>query len=404
MFLFNFQLRYLLALSLIFLSCSFEDSEIQYEQNLVVFASIVANLPVVDTVFISRSANLSEDISTGDLWIENADVRLIDDSSKAELRFHSLGKGKYFPVHKESSVEEIENYISYVIKPGRIYHLFVKHESDSVLASTTVPAEFSISSAELGSYDCPDGKELAVGSVNVNNLKNISLEDQFQLLQNPQSLINQYDIIVDTINYRIGDCFTKSFASYPMFGVDFNDDSYSTIQIISYSLEAEEIGMEPLLDLNNDGTIEEGEFSDRNRNGLRDSCYINLIYNEEKEKFFDNDSLSYNDLSSIWKGPLLRGSAKNDNWRFNSPYRNNPFLWNIEEAPTVIGWLYFDYYGYYLMSFNATSETYFNYFSGDPLGQNIYLLPNSNIEDGFGVFYSKVSTEFIIYVKKDDSY
>ncbi len=404
MFLFNFQLRYLLALSLIFLSCSFEDSEIQYEQNLVVFASIVANLPVVDTVFISRSANLSEDISTGDLWIENADVRLIDDSSKAELIFHSLGKGKYFPLHAESSVEQIEKYINYIIKPGQIYHLLVKHESDSVLASTTVPEEFSISSAELGSYECPDGKELAVGSVNVNNFKNISLEDQFQLLQDPNRLINQYDIIVDTINYRIGDCFTKSFASYPMFGVDFNDNSYSTIQIISYALEAGEIGMEPLLDLNNDGTIEEGEFSDRNRNGLRDSCYINLIYNEEKEKFFDNDSLSYNDLSSIWKGPLLRGSENNNNWKFNSPYRNNPFLWNIEEAPTVIGWLYFDYYGYYLMSFNATSETYFNYFSGDPLGQNIYLLPNSNIEDGFGVFYSKVSTEFVVYVKKDDSY
>ena len=84
MFLFKFQFRYLLALCYIFLSCTFEDSEIQYEQNLVVFASIVANLPVVDTVFISRSANLSEDISTGDLWIENADVRLIDDSSKAE--------------------------------------------------------------------------------------------------------------------------------------------------------------------------------------------------------------------------------------------------------------------------------------------------------------------------------
>ena len=40
-----------------------------------------------------------------------------------------------------------------------------------------------------------------------------------------------------------------------MFGVDFNDNSYSTIQIISYALEAGEIGMEPLLDLNNDGTI-----------------------------------------------------------------------------------------------------------------------------------------------------
>ena len=37
-------------------------------------------------------------------------------------------------------------------------------------------------------------------------------------------------------------------------------------------------------------------------------------------------------------------------------------------------WLYFDYYGYYMMTFKSTSDSYFNYFRGDPVGQNIYLL------------------------------
>ena len=65
-------------------------------------------------------------------------------------------------------------------------------------------------------------------------------------------------------------------------------------------------------------------------------------------------------------------------------------------------WLYFDYYGYYLMTFKATSESYFNYLSGDPVGQNIYLLPDSNLEGGLGVFYSSASTSFLVYVDRYD--
>ena len=53
------------------------------------------------------------------------------------------------------------------------------------------------------------------------------------------------------------------------------------------------------------------------------------------------------------------------------------------------------------MTFNATSEAYFNYFSGDPVGQNIYLLPDTNLDGGLGVFYSSVATSFLVYVKKD---
>ena len=123
-------------------------------------------------------------------------------------------------------------------------------------------------------------------------------------------------------------------------------------------------------DNNDNGIFDEGEFfSDRNRNGSRDSCYVNLIYSDEKG-LFDNDSLDYNRVANIWKNPLKRGSA-DGTWRENSPYRNNPWLWNVDTAPSPIMWLYFDYYGYYMMTYKSTSDSYFNYFRGDPVGQNI---------------------------------
>ena len=388
-------------ISLLIQSCDFNDQEIVYEEKLVVFASIVANMPVMDTVFVSRSANLGEDIVANQLWIDDADVRLIHDSSSAELVFHSVGNGRYFPIRLGSGMEEITEYLNFIIQPGGTYRLVVVHDQDSVIATTDVPASFDISPADMGTYTCPDGEIFPVGDVDVNNLDELSLEELVQLYQDPAGFVAANNINVDSITFRFGDCFTKSFASYPMFGIDFNDDDYNTIQIISLALEANTVGLEPQLDINNDGNIDENEFSDRNRNSIRDSCYINLIYNEQKAKYFDNDSLSYNDISRIWKSPLRR-ETQEGTWRENSPYRYNPWLWNIESAPTVVMWLYFDYYGYYLMTFNATSESYFNYFSGDPVGQNIYLLPDTNLEGGLGVFYSSAATSFLVYVQKDE--
>ena len=72
-----------------------------------------------------------------------------------------------------------------------------------------------------------------------------------------------------------------------MFAVDFNEEDYNTIQIISYALEANSIDLEPFEDINQNGTFDESEdFSDRNNNGIRDSCYINLIYSEGNSFFF----------------------------------------------------------------------------------------------------------------------
>ena len=387
-------------LSLIIVSCSFDDDIINYEEQLVVFASINAGFPVFDTVFVSRTAGVNEPVDSEDLYIENANVKLINRSNGSELRFYSLGNGRYYPIdstmHRPS--DSVTNYWGdYIISSGTNYDLVVTHEEDSVIAQTNVPEKIEIAPASMPDYLCPDGTNEPVSIIDVNNLENLTYDQLRSLNENPVGYIEENDINVDSVEFKIGDCYTKSFASAPMFGVDYNQDDYNTIQIISNALEADAAELEPFDDENQNGVFDEGEnFSDRNRNGERDSCYINLIYSDEKG-LFDNDSLDYNSLANIWKDPLKRGAAVGT-WRKNSPYRNNPWLWNVDISPSPIMWLYFDYYGYYMMTFKSTSDSYFNYFQGDPVGQNIYLLPNSNFEGGLGVFYSSSSTSFIVKV------
>lgn len=380
-------------------SCDFDDNLIEYEEQLVVFASINAGLPVSDTVYVSRTAGVSESVDAQDLYIDDANVRLVNLSNGSQLDFYSLGDGRYYPI--DLSVPNLDSILihwsNYIIESGKTYRLIVTHEDDSIAAQTTVPEQMIISSEESYDYSCPDGTLEPVRMIDVNNLQNMTIQDLLWLYQNPVEYIEQNNINVDSVDFKIGDCYSKSFASAPLFSVDFNEEDYNTIQIISYALEADAVDMEPFGDENQNGIFDEGEeFSDRNRNGMRDSCFINLIYSDEKG-LFDNDSLDYNSLANIWKNPLKRGSA-DGTWRENSPYRNNPWLWNADRAPSPIMWLYFDYYGYHIMSYKSTSDSYFNYFKGDPVGQNIYLLPNSNFENGLGVFYSSSSSSFLVKV------
>ena len=388
-----------LSLSLVMQSCSFDDNTINYEEQLVVFASINAGFPVFDTVFVSRTAEVNESVDSDDLYIENADVKLINIADGSELKFYSLGNGRYYPIDMSmQNLDSISRYwLDYIISSGATYRLVVIHEEDSVIAQTSIPEKIEITSASMSEFKCPDESTEPVSIIDVNNLDNLTFEQMLSLYQNPVEYVRTNNINVDSVAFKIGDCYTKSFASAPMFGIDYNDDDYNTIQIISNALEADAVGLEPFDDENQNGIFDADEnFSDRNRNGLRDSCYVNLIYSEEKG-LFDNDSLDYNRLANIWKNPLKRGAA-DGTWRENSPYRNNPWLWNVDVAPSPIMWLYFDYYGYYMMTYKSTSDSYFNYFKGDPVGQNIYLLPDSNFEGGLGVFYSSSSASFIVKV------
>ena len=305
----------------------------------------------------------------------------INDSTNEILSFNNVGNGQYFPLPETPSNEQVTTYLNFVIQPDYRYRLVVTHENDSIMAMTTVPDSFKLSSADLGDYECSDGEVIPTKMVNVNNLEGYSIEHLSQLLLDPQDFVIENNIDVDSVVYRFGDCFTKSFASYPFFGVDFDSDNFQTIKILSFALEANVRGLEPLDSLSTILDPDSGGFVDYNYNGIRDSVFVNLIY---------DNTLGFR----IWKGSYLRDEN-------SVPYRINPWQWNIETSPTPVMWLYFNYYGYQLMTFRATSQSYFDYFSGDPVGQNIYLLPDSNFDGGLGVFYSNYSSSFLVYVKRD---
>ena len=391
------------SVAIFFQSCSFDDNNIEYEEQLVVFASINAGFPVFDTVYVSKTAGVDETVDASNLYIEDADVKLINVSDSSELNFYSVGNGRYYPIDLTmQNIDSVSRYwLEYVISSGTTYRLVVSHEGDSVIAQTSVPEEIEIAPIDMPDYECPDGSTESISTIDVNNLDNLTFDQMLSLYLDPIGYIESNSINVDSVEFKIGDCYTKSFASIPMFAVDFNEDDYNTIQIISNALETDAVGLEPFNDENSNGTFDEGEiFSDRNSNGVRDSCYINLIYSDEKG-LFDNDSLEYNRLANIWKNPLKKGGV-DGTWRENSPYRNNPWLWNADRAPSPIMWLYFDYYGHYMMTYKSTSDSYFNYFKGDPVGQNIYLLPESNFEGGLGVFYSSSSASFLVKITKPE--
>ena len=69
---------YIFLVLVVFQSCSFNDDTLKYEEQLVVFASINAGFPVFDTVFVSRTAGVDEIVDAADLYIEDADVKLIN--------------------------------------------------------------------------------------------------------------------------------------------------------------------------------------------------------------------------------------------------------------------------------------------------------------------------------------
>ena len=62
-----------------------------------------------------------------------------------------------------------------------------------------------------------------------------------------------------------------------------------------------------------------------------------------------------------------------------------------------MSWLFYDYYGYHLMTFQATDEAFFNYFQGLP-EFNTFVLPASNVVGGYGLVSSSASKSFLVYV------
>ena len=358
---------FILFLTIIF-SCIDEDPA-KYEEKLVVYASLTAGFPMGvlgDTCIVSVSGDIEEEKDPTSLLISDAFVTLQSEGTTVV--------GTLFPVNGKPGRYLTRD--SVIIDPGKTYKLSVIWQNYKVYSETTTPEKIEFNSPSYWSYIC-DGEEKLVDSVNTSNF-DISL---LQESENFEDIIAKIDFTqISTAFYRDEGCYVGSFASFPLFLLDFNSEDYSTIQISSFALEADSRGLEPYIDKNNNGLFDSSseQFIDYNKNEIFDSTFVNLIYDTTF-------------LYQIWKEDYLRLDS-------GDPYRVNPFVWQVVESPVPMSWLFFNYYGLHLITFSATDESYYNYYSGDPVAQNQYLLPQANIIDGYGLFYSKASKAFLVNI------
>ncbi|MFQ6614018.1 MAG: DUF4249 family protein [Fidelibacterota bacterium] len=349
---------FFLLSALIISSCELTSPTVSYEQKLVVFGNLTADFPMVDTLFVSRSAAIEENIDSYALYLDDAVVTITDGDTTIPVPPVPDHPGRYLADR------------DYIFRAGREYLLQVAWQGDTVTARTVLPEKMEFASESSANYTC-HGSPVAVDSISVNNA---TLQffggNLFPVPTGP----------IDTVVYKTGDCYTESFASTPYFLLTFNAKDYNTVRIISFALEADTRGLEPFDDVNGNGSWDQGSesFVDYNRDGIRDSTFVNLIYDTTF-------------TSIAWKGDYLRDEN-------NNPYRYNPMVWAVDTSPIPMTWLYFNYYGLHLIALQATDRAYYDYFSGDPFGMNQYLLPDSNIEGGYGLFSSTYTRFFFVYI------
>ncbi len=338
---------------LLFFGCIEEDPAV-YDEKLVVYASLTAGFPMGvlgDTCTVSLSADIAEEKDPQSLLVSDAFVTIqaVGEAERDTLFPVPGSPGRYLPRP------------SVIFEPGKTYRLEVNWGKYTVYGETTVPEKIEFFSPMGETYIC-DGDERVVDVVNTDNFDITWLRqaDSFE------EVFSKIDITkISTAIYKDERCYVGSFASFPLFFLNFNSENYNTVLVSSLALQAEERGLEPYLDSNS------SDFFDYNRNGVRDSTFVNLIYDTTF-------------LYRIWKEDYLR--LEN-----GDPYRINPFMWQVVESPVPMSWLFFNYYGMHLITLSATDEAYYNYYSGDPVEQNQFLLPEGNIVDGYGLLFSRAS-------------
>ena len=395
---------FIYILLFIFFSCDLPNNETKYTEGLVVFGNIelfeINNTSIgeIDTVRVSLSSSIDANLENANqLYINNANVSITGafDLDNEELIstiiFTSLNEfGKYY----------IDEEIEYHIWPNKTYTLNVVYENYEVNGSTTTPDYLTIESIE-DTYNCEQcsdptiygettcenagenwNSELQnIDEINIDNFDYINNETSGSWIFNP-NILESYilDGTISSIEMSRFGCSVGSFASKPYFVLNIEDQlsgeniDPSAIRILSYSLEDKKMGLEP----SNDN----GSFFDYNENNIQDMTLINTFYDTTA-------------VFKIWKGPYFRDENYN-------PYLLNPFIWTVETTPTPIMWLYFNYYGKHLIVVQSSDQAYYDYLSGDPLGQNQYIIPDSNINGGYGLFTSNYSKAFFLNIIKKD--
>ena len=413
----------ILILSVILLttSCHLPDNTTDYVDKLVVFGKLDMLQISADEyqssmeVTVSMSSSIDSDIEhTNELYINDAAVKII---GKFNLDENNTTNDTITLIH--SNIDKLGTYYpsddNYKIWPNSEYFLEVTTSDGnySVDSRTITPNVLSIESineiygeeimwiceecSDPFIYDqinCENAghtwniEEQSIGTINVDNFSNIISNHSLEDIRNDLTILDEYieNNSISTIYLSRYGCSVGSFASKPYFILEFDEDEeseQSVIRTLSEALEDDTEGLEPYDDLNENEQWDEGEpFFDYNQNELHDLTRINTFYDTT-------------DVFKLWKGPYWRDE-------YNNPFLDNPFIWNVETSPYPIMWLFFNYYGKHIMYIQSTDPAYYEYLSGDPLGQNMYLLPDSNINDGYGLFYSTFSKAFFLNIEIAD--
>tara|TARA_Y100001934_G_C12380357_1_gene792010 strand:- start:2509 stop:3738 length:1230 start_codon:yes stop_codon:yes gene_type:complete len=406
---------FLYILIFILSSCNLPDNETEYQEGLVVFGRIELKeingqaKGIIDNVKVSLSSTIDANLdNSNELYVNSADVFISGPFDESD---ENIIDSLYFDSLNDLGEYTISTDL-YKIWPNRDYTLNVKFEDYEVMATTTTPSYLTIESIE-DTYNCEECSDSSIygettcenaGENWISQQQNIDIinVDNYDSIYNSliifpefDSLYNIYGDLVWGLDPEILDyfqdqiseielsrfgCAVGSFASKPYFVLNIDNqetqinNNPSAIRIISYALEPDKMDLEPL---NDDGT-----FFDYNLSNERDSTLINTFYDTTA-------------VFNIWKGPYFRDENYN-------PYLLNPFIWTVETSPSPIMWLYFNYYGKHLIVVQSSDQAYYDYLSGDPLGQNQYIIPDSNIEGGYGLFTSNYSKAFFLNIMKKD--
>ncbi len=350
-----------------FISCEPPVEATAYEEKLVVYGNLIANAPLMDTVFVSRSYEIDEPHESKGKWISNAEVVIVG-AGDTVIMSPTLGNaGRY-----------VDSTSVHIVQPNVEYTLDVTcedYKEFQITATTLVPDSVFIQSVGSQDWEC-EGEPEEINPIDL-HLENESMVQFAFTTGNPNLLLT---LTMDTVVYREGPCYTTSFVSVPIFILEWESETEpGMVRVVSWALEDTVKEMEPFKDIDGDSLFDEGEpFQDINQSGERDLYLVNAII---------DTSLS----AMAFKGPMFRDEDGNY-------YRPNPAVWNLSQNELDFGWMSFNYYGVHLIIIQATDHNFSDYFEGDPFRQNQYILPNSNIEGGYGLFSSSYYRYFLVYV------
>ncbi len=88
--------KILIIFTFLFFSCSMNNDQAAYEEKLVLWANIRSDFPLIDTVYVAKSASLNERVSSKDLWVNEAQVYIIGDTINLILMPVIDLPGRYF--------------------------------------------------------------------------------------------------------------------------------------------------------------------------------------------------------------------------------------------------------------------------------------------------------------------